>query len=311
MSPAIALSPRTPVAVTAVPAVLARSHAGRVGPGRVAPRASYPSSARRAADPLLLRETCCAGSSFQPDRSRHPAGRHPLPRPVPRLADRCQARRPEGAGRDHRRRHRRQRNASCESTGRIVLDPDRLPERRGRQQPFPDDGLAALELSIQPERVTPILRTLIQPTNTRARVYGRDGTLDRRYRALAHGGQSTAARQHRRGDQRDSPARQERLDQVHGAGCFEEPIPVYQEIGGANGKPTPRCARPCKGGMPPDAAQQARASRSSRWRCRSHRARRCRACCCCRRAPAQIDKMLREERNIILVLRARALGLRR
>ena len=30
---------------------------------------------------------------------------------------------------------------------------------------------------MHPEDVTPILRKLIQPTNTRARIYARDGTL--------------------------------------------------------------------------------------------------------------------------------------
>ena len=74
---------------------------------------------------------------------------------------------------------------------RIILDTDKIPD--GPDAPdtpdtpnqFPDDGLAALELSIHPEEVTPILRKLIQPTDTRARIYARDGTLDRRYRALA------------------------------------------------------------------------------------------------------------------------------
>ena len=48
---------------------------------------------------------------------------------------------------------------------------------RRQANTFPDDGLASLELSIHPEEVTPILRKLIQPTNTRARIYARDGTL--------------------------------------------------------------------------------------------------------------------------------------
>ena len=61
---------------------------------------------------------------------------------------------------------------------RIVIDPERHSRRCiGLAQHFPDDGLASLELSIHPEEVTPILRKLIQPTNTRARIYARDGTL--------------------------------------------------------------------------------------------------------------------------------------
>ncbi len=62
---------------------------------------------------------------------------------------------------------------------RIVIDP-RRHSRRATATPRAasrDDGFAALELSIHPEDVTPILRKLIQPTNTRARIYARDGTL--------------------------------------------------------------------------------------------------------------------------------------
>src|SRR5262249_41426562 len=67
-------------------------------------------------------------------------------------------------------------NAPSE-TGRIVLDPDRLPEIEGSKSPFRDDGLAALQLSIAPERVPPILKRLVPATDTRARVYAHDGTL--------------------------------------------------------------------------------------------------------------------------------------
>ncbi|HRY07617.1 MAG TPA: stimulus-sensing domain-containing protein [Hyphomicrobiaceae bacterium] len=62
-------------------------------------------------------------------------------------------------------------------TERLTLDPTKLPESADARIPFRDDGFAALELSIRPERVAPILRRLIQPTNTRARIYARDGTL--------------------------------------------------------------------------------------------------------------------------------------
>ncbi len=67
-------------------------------------------------------------------------------------------------------------NASID-TGRIVLDPDRLPEIEGSKSPLRDDGFAALQLSIAPERVTPILKRLVPGTETRARVYAQDGTM--------------------------------------------------------------------------------------------------------------------------------------
>ena len=62
-------------------------------------------------------------------------------------------------------------------TERLMLDPTKLPEASDARIPFRDDGFAALELSIRPERVAPILRRLIKPTNIRARIYARDGTL--------------------------------------------------------------------------------------------------------------------------------------
>lgn len=57
-----------------------------------------------------------------------------------------------------------------------MFDPNRLPEsspalvRR-------DDAFAALELPISPERATPILKKLIQPTDLTARLYSPKGTL--------------------------------------------------------------------------------------------------------------------------------------
>jgi two-component system sensor histidine kinase ChvG len=58
-----------------------------------------------------------------------------------------------------------------------LLDPDQLPQAgapvRGRR----DDAFAALELPISPERATPILKKLIQPTDLIARIYSPKGTL--------------------------------------------------------------------------------------------------------------------------------------
>ncbi|MEZ5898099.1 MAG: stimulus-sensing domain-containing protein [Hyphomicrobium sp.] len=57
-----------------------------------------------------------------------------------------------------------------------LFDPNRLPEgtpARARR----DDAFAALELPISPERATPILKKLIQPTDLIARIYSPKGTL--------------------------------------------------------------------------------------------------------------------------------------
>jgi two-component system sensor histidine kinase ChvG len=63
-------------------------------------------------------------------------------------------------------------------TDRLAFDQDRLPEADGRRMLHRDDGFVAMELSLRPDRVAPVVRRLILPSyNTRARVYTREGTL--------------------------------------------------------------------------------------------------------------------------------------
>jgi two-component system, OmpR family, sensor histidine kinase ChvG len=58
----------------------------------------------------------------------------------------------------------------------ITIDPERLLNLQSGD-PAPEEVLSALEFSLNPERVAPILRRLVMPTRLRARVYDRDGTL--------------------------------------------------------------------------------------------------------------------------------------
>ncbi len=68
-------------------------------------------------------------------------------------------------------------NASID-TDRLAFDQDRLPEADGRRMLHRDDGFVAMELSLRPDRVAPVVRRLILPSyNTRARIYTREGTL--------------------------------------------------------------------------------------------------------------------------------------
>ncbi len=59
----------------------------------------------------------------------------------------------------------------------ITIDPDRLLELQPGQSYGPSDDIYGLEFPINPERVAPVLRRLVSPTNTRARIYDRDGGL--------------------------------------------------------------------------------------------------------------------------------------
>jgi two-component system sensor histidine kinase ChvG len=60
----------------------------------------------------------------------------------------------------------------------ITIDPQKLLELQAGESYGPnDDAIFGLEFPINPERVAPILRRLISPTKTRARIYDRDGVL--------------------------------------------------------------------------------------------------------------------------------------
>ncbi|MGA7069801.1 stimulus-sensing domain-containing protein [Bradyrhizobium sp.] len=62
-------------------------------------------------------------------------------------------------------------------TNTITIDPDRLQDLKpGETYGAPDES-SGLDFPINPERVAPVLRRLISPTKTRARIYDRDGSL--------------------------------------------------------------------------------------------------------------------------------------
>lgn len=58
----------------------------------------------------------------------------------------------------------------------ITIDPERLLNLQSGEI-TQDDILSALEFSLNPERVAPILQRLVTPTRLRARVFDRDGSL--------------------------------------------------------------------------------------------------------------------------------------
>ena len=61
-------------------------------------------------------------------------------------------------------------------TNTITIDPDRLSDLKTGETPAPEES-PGLDFPINPERVAPVLRRLVSPTNTRARIYDRDGGL--------------------------------------------------------------------------------------------------------------------------------------
>jgi len=69
-------------------------------------------------------------------------------------------------------------SATVETDLSITLDPDKLLNLHPGESYGPnEDALYGLDFPINPERVGPILRRLVSPTKTRARIYDRDGVL--------------------------------------------------------------------------------------------------------------------------------------
>lgn len=63
-------------------------------------------------------------------------------------------------------------------TDAITIDPEKLLQLAPGESYGPlDDSDPSLEFSINPERVGPVLRRLVSPTKTRARIYDHDGYL--------------------------------------------------------------------------------------------------------------------------------------
>jgi two-component system, OmpR family, sensor histidine kinase ChvG len=69
-------------------------------------------------------------------------------------------------------------SATDDSDSPVTIDPGKLKGLETGQSYGPtEDALYGIDFPINPERVAPILRQLVSPTNTRARIYDRDGVL--------------------------------------------------------------------------------------------------------------------------------------
>ncbi len=115
--------------------------------------------------------------------------------------------------------------------GNIEIDLDRAARPDAARVPYRDDGFSSLQLSIRPERATPILRRLIQHTKNRARIYGRDGTLIVDTATLLTKGQLT-----RPAADAEKSTKPRNFWTRLTAVLIDKHLPVYREIG--NGKGT-------------------------------------------------------------------------
>jgi len=120
-------------------------------------------------------------------------------------------------------------------TGRLVIHADPIAE--DAEDTPEDEAFTAHELSIRPERVAPILRRLVEPTTRRARVYSRDGTLVMDSATLLKRGQLS---RHEPKVPEGAKARTKNFwTRLKSWMMMNDDLPVYREIGNANGTSYP------------------------------------------------------------------------
>ena len=119
-------------------------------------------------------------------------------------------------------------------TDSLTIDPERLLELQTGESYGPsDDALSGIEFPINPERVAPVLRRLISPTKTRARIYDRDGTLLIDSRNLY--GRGDILRFDLPPPDAAKPGLAERVIIGVRRWFGRGDLPLYQELGAANG----------------------------------------------------------------------------
>jgi two-component system sensor histidine kinase ChvG len=195
-------------------------------------------------------------------------------------------------------------NATIDGDRGVAFDPDKLPEIEGGLVPFRDDGFAALELSIAPERVTPILRRLVQPTNNRARIYGRDGTLIVDSAMLLTRGQIARPATEETSRRVRTKSFWTRLTQR----LYNLDLPVYREIGSANGKAYSEVRMALQGSTTPMLLLTEDREQIVSVAVPIQRARQIQGVLLLSNQPGEIEENLNEERRAVLTIALIALA---
>jgi two-component system sensor histidine kinase ChvG len=127
-------------------------------------------------------------------------------------------------------------------TDQVQLDPEKLLESEaGQSSNADDDALASsLEFTIDPERAAPILRRLVKPTGSRARIYGRDGALILDSDTFYSRGE--VLRYDLPPPDAEKPDALTSFWQAMKARMRQYDLPLYNEIGGNNGMAYPEVA---------------------------------------------------------------------
>jgi two-component system, OmpR family, sensor histidine kinase ChvG len=125
-------------------------------------------------------------------------------------------------------------------TNEVQLDPEKLLETEHTQDSDDDDPSNSLDFTIDPERAAPILRPLVKPTGSRARVYNRDGALILDSDTFYSRGE--VLRYDLPPPDAEKPDALSRFWQTVKTRMSQYDLPLYTEIGGANGKAYPEVA---------------------------------------------------------------------
>ncbi|MCZ8543606.1 sensor histidine kinase [Mesorhizobium qingshengii] len=131
-------------------------------------------------------------------------------------------------------------------TDSISIDPEKLLELQAGESLGPgSDQLDNLDFPINPERVAPVLRRLISPTRTRARIYDRDANLLLDSRHLYSRGQ--ILRYDLPPVDEEEPDLLERIQKFVFDFFRNTELPVYHEQPGGNGAAFPEVVKALTG----------------------------------------------------------------
>ncbi|HTH34903.1 MAG TPA: sensor histidine kinase [Xanthobacteraceae bacterium] len=137
-------------------------------------------------------------------------------------------------------------SATVETDSSITINPDTLLNLQPGQSYGPsEDALYGIDFPINPERVAPILRRLISPTKTRARIYDRDGVPLVDSRNLF--GRGDILRFDLPPPTAEKPGLFERAFVAVRLWLGRGDLPLYQELGAENGKGYPEVSRALNG----------------------------------------------------------------
>jgi two-component system sensor histidine kinase ChvG len=137
-------------------------------------------------------------------------------------------------------------SATVETDSSITIDPDKLLTLQPGESFGPsEDALYGIDFPINPERVAPVLRRLVSPTKTRARIYDRDGVLLVDSRNLF--GRGDVLRFDLPPPNAEKPGWVERTFVAVRTWLGRGDLPLYRELGPDNGKGYPEVAEALNG----------------------------------------------------------------